>query len=210
MPVLDLQEQEQIDNLKHMWKSWGIPITLGLLALAIGYGSVAGWRAWQSHQAGKAAQAFAPFAEVLKTDKPDVKKLEQLADLMAREHAGSVYAAQAALATARVEVNNKDLAAAEKRLQWVLQQQKDEAILAVARLRLAAVQMDLQKPDEAVRTLQAEHPSEFASLFAEARGDALLLKKDKAGARQAYQTALSTADVARKTLLDWKLQALGS
>lgn len=210
MAALDLQEQEQIENLKHIWKRWGMPVTLGVLALVVGYGSVAGWRAWNEHKAEQASRAFMPFNEALKTAKPDVKKVGQLADVLAREHATTGYATQAVLIAAALEVEAKNWAGAEKRLQWVLTHQKDEALLALARLRMAAVQLNQNKIDAALATLKAEHPPEFASVYAETRGDALLLKNDKAGARQAWQAAMADADDQRKKDLESKLLALGS
>lgn len=210
MATLDLQEQEQIEALKHFWKNYGSAIAFGLVALCVGYGGVYGWKAWKAHNQTQAAEAYRPFGEAIKSEKPDLAKLAPLADTLARDYASTVYAAQAALATARQEVVAGKTAEAQKRLQWVLDHNKDEALLAVARLRLASVLIDTQKADAALKTLQAEHPAEFDSLFAESRGDALVQKKDLAAAKRAYIAAQGSADAARKMVLDWKLQALGA
>lgn len=210
MATLDLQEQEQIEALKHFWKNYGSSIAFGLVALCVGYGGVYGWKAWKSHTETQAAAAYAPFGEAIKAQKPDLTKLTPLADKLAKEYASTIYAAQAALATASQEVAAGKNAEAQKRLQWVLDHSKDETVLAVARLRMAAVLIDLQKADAAIQTLQAAHPAEFDSLFHESRGDALVQKKDVAGAKRAYTAAQGSADPSRKMVLDWKLQALGA
>ena len=44
---LDLEEQEQLDELKHFWKRWGDLITWVLIAVLGGY---AAWMGWQSYQ----------------------------------------------------------------------------------------------------------------------------------------------------------------
>lgn len=210
MAALDLQEQEQIETLKHFWNNYGSTIIIGVIAVAVGFGAIAGWKAWNAHKHVQAAKAYTPFDEAFKSEKKDLKKLGQLADGLALDFSSSAYAAQAALATAKLELAAKNAPAAQKRLEWILSSDnKDEGLLAVTRLRLAALQLDTGKLDDAIKTLQAEHPPEFDSLFAETRGDALVLKKDLVNAKLAYLSAQSTADEARKMVLDWKLQALG-
>lgn len=210
MAALDLQEQEQVDALKHWWKDYGQTIALTIIAGVIGYSGVQGWKAWQQRQATQAAAAFAPFAQEAKAAKPDLKKLGLLADEFIKEHSSSAYAARAALTTAKQAFVAGDLAQAQKRLEWVLANSKEPDLLAMAHLRLAAVLIDTKKFDEALKTLQAEHAPEYDSLFAETRGDALSLKGDKTAAKRAYQSAQTAADPSRKMALDWKLQALGA
>lgn len=210
MAALDLQEQEQVDALKHWWKDYGQTIALTIIAGVIGYSGVQGWKAWKQHQATQAAAAFAPFAQEAKAAKPDLKKLSQLADEFIKGNPSSAYAARAALTTAKQAFVAGDLVQAQKRLEWVLANSKESDLLAMARLRLAAVFIDTKKFDDALKTLQAEHAPEYDSLFAETRGDVLALKGDKAAAKQAYQSAQTAADPSRKMALDWKLQALGA
>lgn len=210
MAALDLQEQEQIDALKHWWKDYGSTIALTILAGVIGYGGMQGWKAWQQHRATQAAEAYAPFAQEAKAAKPDLKKLNQLADQFIKDYSSSAYAPRAALTVAKQDFVAGDLAGAKSRLEWVLANSKEADLLATTRLRLAAVLIDSKKFDEALAVLKAEHAPEYDSLFAESRGDALALKGDKAGAKQAYQSAQTAADETRKMALDWKLQALGA
>ena len=52
---LDLEEQEQIDQLKHFWSRWGTPIT-GVLVVAFGgFAAWNGWQYWQKRQSVQAA-----------------------------------------------------------------------------------------------------------------------------------------------------------
>ena len=53
---LDLEEQEQLDELKHFWKRWGDLITWVLIVVLGGY---AAWMGWQSYQSKQAAQSAA-------------------------------------------------------------------------------------------------------------------------------------------------------
>ena len=52
---LDLEEQEQLDQLKHFWNTWGTPITAVLLVVMGGLAAWNGYQYWQNRQASQAA-----------------------------------------------------------------------------------------------------------------------------------------------------------
>jgi hypothetical protein len=52
---LDLEEQEQIDQLKHFWNTWGTLISSAALVIALGLAGWNGYQFWQNRQAGQAA-----------------------------------------------------------------------------------------------------------------------------------------------------------
>ena len=51
---LDLEEQEQLDQLKHFWAQWGNAISTVLAVLALAYLGYTGWNYWQRQQATQA------------------------------------------------------------------------------------------------------------------------------------------------------------
>jgi predicted negative regulator of RcsB-dependent stress response len=54
----DLEEQEQLDELKHFWREYGNLITWALIVV---FGAIAawnGWHYWQNQQAGQAAALY--------------------------------------------------------------------------------------------------------------------------------------------------------
>src|SRR5262245_7957390 len=55
---LDLEEQEQIDQLKHFWKQYGNLITWVLVILLGAYAAWNGWNWWQREQAVKAGALY--------------------------------------------------------------------------------------------------------------------------------------------------------
>jgi predicted negative regulator of RcsB-dependent stress response len=81
----------------------------------------------------------------------------------------------------------------------------------VARIRLARVQAAQSKYDEALATLKVEEPGEFDTRIADARGDVLLAKGDRAGALREYLAARSGENKGRidVELLDLKIRDLG-
>ena len=55
---LDLEEQEQLDELKHFWKRWGNLITWLLIGILGGYAAWMGWQTWQAKQSAQSAALF--------------------------------------------------------------------------------------------------------------------------------------------------------
>ena len=58
---LDLEEQEQLDEIKHFWNEYGNLISWVLIAV---FGSIAGWNGWQYWQRTQGAQAALMYDEV--------------------------------------------------------------------------------------------------------------------------------------------------
>jgi predicted negative regulator of RcsB-dependent stress response len=88
---------------------------------------------------------------------------------------------------------------------------KDVELQQIARLRLARVQIDQGKADEAISTLAAGKPGTFAARYHEVHGDALAAKKDIPGAVAEYNAALAASfGGADAALLQLKLADLAS
>ena len=64
---LDLEEQEQLDQLKHFWKQYGTPITWALIAVLASFASWNFYNYWQRSQALQAAAMFDEVARVANT-----------------------------------------------------------------------------------------------------------------------------------------------
>lgn len=207
---LDLEEQEQLEALKHFWEQWGNLITWTLIVVLGAYSAWNGWNWWQARQG---AQASALYGEVERSaDAGDVARLERsLADI--RENYGkTTYASHGALLAARVFYEQNKSDAAKAALAWVSEKGADDGLRAVARLRLASLQMDEKAYDEALKTLSASFPPAFAALAADQRGDVLLLqgKRSEAAAEfgRAYQ-GLDGGSIDYRRLVAIKLNALG-
>ncbi len=67
---LDLEEQEQLDELKHFWKQYGNPITWVLIVVLAGVASWNGWNYWQRTQAAQASVLFDEVERAIQSGKP--------------------------------------------------------------------------------------------------------------------------------------------
>jgi predicted negative regulator of RcsB-dependent stress response len=128
-----------------------------------------------------------------------------------REYPWTPYASLANLMAARFQVEANELDKAAASLRSVMDEAPDDELRLIARTRLARVQAAQGKYDDALATLKVEEPGEFAPRLADARGDVLLAKGDRAGALREYMAARSgEADGRVDTeLLDLKIRDLG-
>lgn len=186
-----MNEQEQWDWLRARAREYGPWIVAGVALAAAG---LWGWKWWQARKEEGLLQAASQYEQVIASiRKQDSAAASRLADQLQQEHPGTGYADQAQLATAGLQVDSNQLPAALERLQKVLTNTHDAELALVVRLRIARVQIELQKPDDALATLAAATPGAFAARYAEVRGDALLAKGDRAGALKSYQEAQAAA-----------------
>jgi predicted negative regulator of RcsB-dependent stress response len=206
---LDLEEQEQLDELKHFWKRYGNAITWVLIAV---FGAVAAWNGYQYWQRSQAAQAAVMYDEVERAAVAgDVAKLERAMADMKERYAGTAYAEQAALLAARAYHDKGNLEAAKGALAWVAAKGSDEGYQSVARLRLSGMLFEAKAYDEALQQLTAPMPKDFAPLAADRRGDIMLAKGQKTEAKAQYQAAYKGLDERSdyRRIIEVKLNALG-
>lgn len=206
---LDLEEQEQLDQLKHFWNTWGTLISTVVIVIA---GSVAAWNGyqyWQNRQAGQAAALFDAVDMAVKSG--DKTRMEQAFGDLKGKYAGTTQAGQAGLAIAKamVEAGNPD--GAKDVLTWVSDKSGDDGLKALAKLRLASVLMDQKNYDEALKQLAGGYPPEFEAVFADRKGDILVLQDKRAEAVAEYTKAFKAFEegVEYRRLVEIKLGALG-
>lgn len=196
MATYDLEEQEQISELKTWWKMYGNLVTAVLLALAVG---VAGWQGWNWYQRKQAAEASVIYAALQRAAmEKDAKRVREAAGELTEKYPGTTYAVMAALTSARMQIDAGDRQTARAQLQWVAEKSRDKDLRDLGRLRLAHVLFDEKAPDEALKLLADEPVPAYAARFGELKGDILAAQGRKADARAAYQGALAKQDAAEK------------
>jgi len=207
---LDLEEQEQLDELKHFWKRWGDLITWVLIAVLGGY---AAWMGWQSYSSKQAAQSAALYDTVERAAMlADMALLDRSVADIKDKFASTTYAQQAALLAARVYQDKNRNADAKAQLTWVVDKASDEGYQALARLRLASLLIDDKAYDAARQQLSAKTPEAFAPLMADRLGDLAMLQSQPDQAVQHYKNAWKgfEPNAEYRRLVAVKLAALGA
>jgi predicted negative regulator of RcsB-dependent stress response len=209
-----LSEDEQWEELKAKLRAYAPAIGVGLVA---GAALWFGWSWYQRREEASLLDASTRYEAVLAAfERNDVTAGNTQLEELKREHAKSIYATAAQLAQAKVLVARGEMDAAAAALAAVAAGKEPE-LARVARLRLARVQIEQAKYDEALATLDKEPAGAYAGSFANVRGDALLRKGDTAGALREYKLAreelLKAANLSDGAdlvgLLDLKINDLG-
>jgi predicted negative regulator of RcsB-dependent stress response len=206
---LDLEEQEQLAELKHFWSRWGNLISWVVIAALAAYAAWTGWQYWSNRQSAQAAVLYDTVERAAAVG--DLAMLERSAGDIEDKFAGTTYAHQSALLAARVMFERGNAAGARKQLQWVIDRGSDEAYIALARLRLSGLLIQDQALDEARKVLTAKSPAEFEPLLADRLGDIDMLQSKPDDAVANYQKAWRgmEANSEYRRLVAVKLAALG-
>ncbi|ABM94952.1 YfgM family protein [Methylibium petroleiphilum] len=207
---LDLQEQEQLDSIKHFWKQYGNLITWVLIIALGGFAAFNGWQWMQRDRSVKASVLFDELDKAVIAG--DTDKAARVFSDMKDRYGSTAFAGQAGLLAAKAQFEKGQNDAARASLEWVIGNASDKEYAVLARLRLAGVLLDEKKYDEALKALPTDPPQSFAGLAADRRGDILTAQGKPAEARTAYQAAFDamppTLDYRR--LVEAKLTALGA
>ncbi len=212
MAAYDLEEQEQISELKAWWEENGTK-TIALVVIVLG--SVIGWNGWQRYQYNQASEASSLYGVVMKAGgEGNAQQAREAAGRILQGYDGTAYAYLGALASSKVQARADEPKNAETQLRWVIDNAKEASVRDIARLRLAAVQLDAKDTAGALQTLSAQPVAELAAGFADLRGDALLADGKPAEARQAYDQALNALTAGGgsnpyREIIQVKLESLG-
>lgn len=202
-------EEEQIEAIKAWWKRNGKSIIAGVL---LGVAVVVGGKVWLGHQHQRAAEASAQYQILIDAlDKDDTGQVLQQGERLTGQYADTPYAALAALAMAKIKLEQGKPDEARAQLQWVIEHAKQADLKHIARLRQAKILFAGGKGDQALTLLNSGDPGTFKAAFEELKGDIYTRQGKRQLARNAYETALAgmPQGVSRK-YLKMKLDDLGA
>ena len=207
--ALDLEEQEQLDQIKHFWKTYGNLISWVLIVILGSYAAWNGYQYWERSQATKAAALFDEVERAVTSG--DIARVERSLADMKDKFGATQFAQQAALLAAKTLQDKGKADAAREALNWVANGASDKAYRDIARLRLAALHLDAKAFDEAMKLLGLEFTPAMTGLASDLRADVLQAKGQSTEAIAAYQQAwqklADNPDYRR--LVQAKLNALG-
>src|SRR5690625_3177391 len=147
-----MEEQEKLDALRDWLAQYGtIVVTLAFVAMA----AVLGWRGWQWYQNHQAAQAMGYF-EALESaaalsDDDAIARVQAASATLREDFPKSGYTSRGVLIAAQALARNGDLDGAAGQLDWLIQNSSDQALVQLARLRLAGVLFEQDNYDAALQ-----------------------------------------------------------
>lgn len=192
--MTDETEDQQLERLRQWWKEYWLPLVGGVV---LGLGGILGWQQWGDYQAEQAARASSQYNDlVAAVDAGEVQTAAGIQQTLVADYKATPYAALGSLMLAKAQFEAEALDAAAESLRWVVNYADDDAMRAVAGLRLARVHWTAGDVDQALAVLtDTDHPSAFESAYRELEGDIHLAADDRDAARSAYEAALAATDV---------------
>ena len=213
---LDLEEQEQLDQLKAFWQKYRNLITGVATVVLFAYAAYSGYQWWRNSQAASASQLYETM--IVAINKGDKDQTLLAADDLQKQFPRTPYAAMSSLVAAKIASDAGDAAKAIDYLRWAAQNAAADGYLALAKLRLAAqlIEQGAEKDFAEADAILKEKPiSGFEALWLERRGDWYLAQKKITDARASYEAAWKQLNQAKefpeeaRRLLKVKLDAVG-
>lgn len=206
---LDLEEQEQLDQLKHFWKQYGNLITWGLILVLAGFASWNYYKYWQRSQATQAAAMYDELERVVNS--ADAAKIDRVFLDMKEQFSSTVYAQQSGLLVAKQYYVMGNVDGAKSALTWVIDKSSDPGYQAIAKLRMAGILMETKAFDAALQQLAGTFPSNFEALVADRKGDIFLLQGKRTEAISQFETAFKKFEpqTEYRRFVEVKLNSLG-
>lgn len=206
-----LDEHEQGEKVRKWLHENGSSILIGL---ALGLASIWGVGKYQEMRGARFAEASDKYVALTEAvEKKDEAAIKALSESMRTTFAKSPYAVLAAIdESARLTKEGK-LEDAVKSLQFA----RDNAgglpqLGELAAIRLARLQLALNKPDEALASIARVTNKGYQALAAEIRGDALFAQKKYKEALTAYDDSLTHFDATspRRSIVEMKRDDLAT
>ncbi|MGB2818778.1 MAG: tetratricopeptide repeat protein [Burkholderiaceae bacterium] len=204
----DLEEQEQLAEMKAWWNKYGNFILTVITIVLLGFAAYNGWQWYQREQASQAAGVYGQLEKAMAAR--DADKVGAFAEMLTAKYGSTAYASMAALQAARLQAEAGKVDRARESLQWVIDKSSQAELKAIAQVRLAGVLLDEKKYDEALKALAGDVPAVQVTAVADRRGDVLVAQGKLDEARAAYTEALAKADAQHplRQLIQLKLDAL--
>jgi len=207
---LDLEEQEQLDQLKSFWKQYGNLVTWLLILALAAYAAWTGWNWWQRDQAVKAGAMYDELDRAAQAG--DAAKAAGIFKDMQERFPGTAFTQQGGLLAAKLQFDKGQADAAAVSLGWVAANAIEDEYRTVAHLRLAGLLLDQKKYDEALKQLDGATSKQFEALVADRRGDVFNAQGKPEDAKLAYTKAWQAMDakIDYRRLIEAKLTVLGA
>lgn len=199
-----IEEEQELNELKAWWQeNYKSIIVIVILTFA----GVFGWRYWQDYQVTKSQALSAQYDQLIdNTSNPNAYSAQL--DQFVQENGKTSYAVLALLDKAKVEVGQQNFTDAESTLKQALSNASDDILVSISAIRLATVQYQLQKFDDALASLNQVKGKTWDVRKLLLAGDIQLAKGNKEAAKSNFEQALKTTNSFEQSLIQIRLNNL--
>ncbi len=185
--ALDLEEQEQVDELKALWKKYGTYITKAAIAFFVLYVLFQGWGYYQNKQSLSASELY---QSIVVLDEKNTKEIMQKAENLIDNYGGTPYAGRAAILFAKASYAEGSKDKAKEKLAWASSHAKESATESIALIQLGQILLEEKKYEEALKKANDVDNEGYLGLSNDLKGDVLSAMGKKEEAKKAYLEAL--------------------
>lgn len=194
-----LSDEEQLAKLKSWWDENGRSTIAGLVIVAA---AAIGWRWYDAHREDAAAAASDLFEEFLASEG---ETRQVVAARLSAEAPGTAYEAFMLMHLAHGALDAGDYEAAEEHLQAAVEAAPEPVLADLARIRLARVQQQRDRPERALQTLGAVRGEGYRPQVAELKGDIHMARGERREAHEAYLAAQAAGEGGARPVLAMKV-----
>lgn len=198
-------EEQQVEAIKGYWEKNGNFIIAGVL---LGFAGFIGFNLYQEDVLEKELLLSDSYQALVEKSATDKEAFAANGEAFIKGNSESSYASLMALSLAKDAATHKDWSKVQTQLSLAIEKAPTEGVKAIASLRLARVQVQLEQYSEALATLATPLPESFSAAIEEVKGDTYVLQGNKDLARSAYQAAIAADGGASNTTLQMKLDDL--
>ena len=205
-------DEEQLEVIKQWWDDNGTSL---IVTIVLAVGGTLGYNAWDNNvreQGESASASYESLVQAATNTNGDVSgamktTAESIAADLKETYGDSTYAVFASLHLAKLAVDSGDLDTAQTELKWALDQNEDNLLETMIRIRLARVHIAASDPTSAMALLVNHKPeNSLLGSFEEAKGDVFHALGEHDEARQAYQLAIKNLkEESSRPVLELKL-----
>ena len=198
-------EEQQVEAIKSFWSNNGNAIIAGL---AIGFAGFIGLNYYNDHKLQQELNTSEAYQAMIEAASEDSAAFDAAGKVFIAENPSSSYSMLTAIALAKEAAVKEDWVQAETYLTMAIEKSVDDGIKAIATVRLARVQLQLEKYEQALATLTPKLPASFNASVEEIKGDVYFKQGKPELARNAYQAAIDDATDGTNPALQMKLDDL--
>ncbi|KGJ95470.1 YfgM family protein [Colwellia psychrerythraea] len=198
-------EEQQVEAIKSYWQQNGNTIIAGIV---LGLAGFIGFNVYQDNKFEEELLVSDNYQTLIEQSGKDAKAFTENGEKFISENGDNSYVSLTALALAKEAATHKDWPQVQKQLTTAIESAPTDGIKAIASLRLARVQVQLEHYSDALATLNSNLPESFTAAIEEIKGDAYLQQGKKDLARSAYQAAIAADGIATSPSLQIKLDDL--
>ena len=182
----DLEQQEQMQNLKAFWKANGTWIIYSLILVFLIVGSINGWKLWNNYNKEKASKILTNLEKNIEGQNTDIalRLYQEISD----DYPNTLQAGLAGLLIAKSLISDGQR---EKAASILGELTNNSQVKWLAIVRLSNILLDLNRPGEVIEIIPEIIPDHWVGIVIDRRGDAFATLGDFESAKKDWLRALN-------------------